>query len=414
MSKLSLGFGDFVYSGLYPTTMRTNSLFILSFLLLLSFSVLGQQVDKIQGTVYNDKNQNGIRDKNEEGIAGVAVSDQVQVVKTDAKGHYEILSSKGFGFVFISQPIGFSTPKWWQKITAEKSVYDFPLVNSMAPTTFTFLHASDTHISEKSVDRMQKLREIVESTKPDFILITGDLVKDALRVSEKEASGYYELYKKEIEKFSVPVWNVPGNHEIFGIERHQSLVSKAHPLYGKKMYHHYLGPNYFSFNYGGVHFVGLDDVDFEDLWYYGHVDSTQLNWLKADLANVPATTPIITFNHMPFFSGSLSTDPYTETGPGRTLERENGVLQFRHVVSNAHEVVSAVKTHPYPIALSGHNHVRQVFWYETEGQKTRFEQTAAMVESVREANEVMPSGVTLYSVKDGKVDDGKFIPLDKK
>jgi predicted MPP superfamily phosphohydrolase len=388
--------------------------FILFLFLLFSFGVSGQVLDKIEGTVYNDKNKNGTRDKNEEGIAGVTVSDQVQVVKTDAKGHYEILSSKGFGFVFISQPIGFSTPKWWQKITAEKSVYDFPLVNSMAPSTFTFLHASDTHISEKSVDRMQKLREIVEATKPDFVLITGDLVKDALRVSEKEASGYYELYKKEIEKFSVPVWNVPGNHEIFGIERHLSLVSKTHPLYGKKMYHHYLGPNYFSFNYGGVHFVGLDDVDFEDLWYYGHVDSTQLNWLKVDLANVPSTTPVITFNHIPFFSGSLSTNVFTETGPARTLEREQGVLQFRHVVSNAHEVVNAVKTHPYPIALSGHNHVRQVFWYETEGQKTRFEQTAAVVESIKEANEVMPSGVTLYSVKDGKVDEGKFIPLDKK
>lgn len=394
--------------------MRTNSLFIISFLLL-SFSVLGQHVDKIHGTVYNDKNKNGIRDKNEEGIAGVAVSDQVQVVKTDATGHYEILNSNGFGFVFISQPLGFNTSEWWQKIIVEKSsAIDFALVSSTTSASFTFIHASDTHISEKSIDRMQKLREIVAATKPDFVLITGDLVKDALRVSEKEASGYYELYKKEIEKFSVPVWNVPGNHEIFGIERHLSLVSKTHPLYGKKMYHHYLGPNYFSFNYGGVHFVGLDDVDFEDLWYYGHVDSTQLTWLKSDLTHVPSTTPVITFNHIPFFSGGLSTNAFTETGPARTLEREQGVLQFRHVVSNAHEVVSAVKTHPYPIALSGHNHVRQVFWYETEGLKTRFEQTAAVVESIKEDNEVMPSGVTLYSVKDGKVDEGKFIPLDKK
>lgn len=392
--------------------MRKN--FILFLFLLFSFRASGQWLDKIVGTVYHDKNKNGIRDKNEEGIADVSVSDQVQVAKTDAKGHYEILNSKGFGFVLVSQPLGFNASMWWQKITPEKSAYDFPLVSSMTPTSFSYIHASDTHISEKSLDRMQKLRDIVNATKPDFVLITGDLVKDALRVSEKEASGYFELYKKEIEKFSVPVWNTPGNHEIFGIERHQSLVSKTHPLYGKKMYHHYLGPNYFSFNYGGVHFVGLDDVDFEDLWYYGHVDSTQLNWLKADLANVPSTTPIISFNHIPFFSGSLSTDPYTETGPGRTLERENGVLQFRHVVSNAHEVIGVIKTHPYPIALSGHNHVRQVFWYEIEGQKTRFEQTAAVVESIRDANEVMPSGVTLYSVKDGKVDDGKFIPLDKK
>lgn len=387
---------------------------ILPICLLFSIPVCSQSFDKIQGTVFHDKNNNSIRDKNEEGIADVSVSDQVQVVKTDAAGHFEILNSKGFGFVFISQPLGFKALHWHQKVTLEKTAYDFALMSSTHATSFTFLHASDTHISEKSLDRMQKLREIVDATKPDFVLITGDLVKDALRVSEKEASGYFELYKKEIEKFSVPVWNIPGNHEIFGIERHLSLVSKTHPLYGKKMYQHYLGPNYFSFNYGGVHFVGLDDVDFEDLWYYGHVDSTQLNWLKADLANIPATTPVITFNHMPFFSGSLSTDPYTETGPGRTLERENGVLQFRHVVSNAREIVDLIKTHLYPIALSGHNHVRQVFWYETEGQKTRFEQTAAVVESIREANEVMPSGVTLYSVKEGIVSEGKFISLDKK
>jgi Icc-related predicted phosphoesterase len=47
---------------------------------------------------------------------------------------------------------------------------------------------------------MQKLRDIVTATQPDFMLVTGDLVKDALRVSEKEASGYYELYKKEIRQ----------------------------------------------------------------------------------------------------------------------------------------------------------------------------------------------------------------------
>ena len=245
-------------------------------------------------------------------------------------------------------------------------------------------------------------------------MITGDLVKDALRVSEQEASGYYELFKKQIALFNVPVWNVPGNHEIFGIERHLSLVSKSHPLYGKKMYHHFLGPNYYSFNYGGVHFVGLDDVDYEDLFYYGHVDSLQLKWLQQDLALVPPTTPVITFNHIPFLSGGLSLNAYTETGLGRTLEREQGVLQFRHVVSNAHEVIHVVNTHPYPMALAGHHHVRQVFWYETEGQKTRFEQTAAVVESVKENNEVMPSGVTLYTVINGKIDEGRFIRLDKK
>jgi hypothetical protein len=84
------------------------------------------------------------------------------------------------------------------------------------------------------------------------------------------------------------------------------------------------------------------------------------------------------------------------------------------VVSNAHEVVGLIKAHPYPISLSGHYHVRQVFWHETERPITRFEQTAAVVGPNKQNDEVMPSGVTLYTVTDGKVSDGKFIPLDKK
>lgn len=372
------------------------------------------QAGKVSGYVFVDKNGNGIKDKAEEGVKGVCVSDQIQVVQTDAAGMYAISDTHGFGFIFVSLPSGYSSATgWWSKVPeSDESKIDFPLLISSPATTFSFIHASDTHISEKSLQRMQRLREIVASNKPSFVLVSGDLVKDALRVSEKEATSYFELYLKEIQKFQVPVWSVPGNHEIFGIERHLSLVSKDHPLYGKKMYHHYLGPNYYSFNYGGIHFVGLDDVDFEDLWYYGHVDSTQVNWLKRDLAAVALTTPVITFNHIPFFTGALSTSEFTETGPARTLEREGGILQFRHVVSNAPEIVDVLTGHNYPIALSGHNHARQVFWVETQGQKTRFEQAAAVVEELRTGNQIMPSGVTLYTVKDGKIDEGRFIRMD--
>ncbi len=381
--------------------------------LVLTLFVTISNAASITGYVFVDKNNNGLRDKNEEGVKGISVSDLISVATTNAEGYYQLETVTANKFVMISLPNGFTSKNWWTTISTQPSI-DFPLTVLPSKTSFTFIHASDTHISEKSLSRMQKLREIVDATKPDFVLITGDLVKDALRVSEKEATGYYELYTKEIQKFTAPVWSVPGNHENFGIERHLSLVSKDHPLYGKKMYHHFLGPNYYSFNYGGIHFVGLDDVDFEDLWYYGHVDSVQFNWLKQDLTNVPSSTPVITFNHIPFFSGGLSTTTFEETGPGRTLERENGVLQFRHVVSNAHELVDLISAHPYPVALSGHYHVRQLFWLETEGQKTRFEQTAAVVESVKDGNQTMPSGVTLYTVKDGKIDEGKFIRLDKK
>jgi len=388
--------------------MKKTSTLIFSFLLSIT---LAAQV--ITGYVFVDMNNNGIKDKNEEGIKGVVISNQVTTIETNVAGAYQ-LKAQGYGFVFISLPSGYKSLKGnWQKISSNTAI-DFPLAKTSSIQEFKFIHASDTHISEKSIDRMEKLRAIVEQVKPDFVIITGDLVRDALRVSEKEATGYYELYLKEIQKFSVPVWSVPGNHENFGIERHLSLVSQIHPLYGKKMYHHYLGPNYYSFNYGGVHFIGLDDVDFEDLWYYGHVDSVQVEWMKKDLATISSSTPVITFNHIPFFSGGLSLTTFIETGLSRTLEREKGVLQFRHTVSNAHELISILSKYNYPIALSGHYHARKVFWYENDGQKTRYEQTSAVVGPGEEGEIKIPSGVTLYSVKDGKISEGQFIPLDKK
>lgn len=392
----------FVPSPAEDTTMRFIAIFL--------FTVHASLAQPIRGVVFHDKNNNGIRDKGEEGIENVAVTDQVQVVRTNADGVYEIPSGKGYGFVALSLPDGYRTQTWWQRVATSN---DFAITKGTPKTSFSFIHASDTHISEKSIDRLEKLRALVSLHKPDFVLVSGDLIKDALRVSEKEATGYYELYQKEIGKFNVPVWSVPGNHEIFGIERHLSLVSKAHPLYGKKMYRHYLGPNYFSFNASGYHFVGLDNVDFEDLWYFGRVDSTQVKWLKEDLSNVPANVPVITFGHMPFYSGGLSMTSFTEEGPARTLERETGELQFRHIVSNADEVIDLVSTHPFPIALSGHYHARQVFWYETSKQKIRFEQTGAVVEGSQYGDEILPSGVTLYTIVNGKIDEGKFLPLDK-
>lgn len=344
------------------------------------------------------------------GIPGVAVSDQATTVVTDANGRYEIKVTSGQTFIMISMPDGYKGT-YYSRIASGNAI-NFPLKKDKLKTEYSFIHASDTHISKQSENRTEKLRALTDQLKPDFVLVSGDLIRDALRVPEEEAKGYYQLYVDNIKKFSIPVWSVPGNHEIFGIERHLSLVSPKNEFYGRKMFAHYLGPNYYSFNYGGVHFIGIDDVDFEDTWYYGHVDSLQVSWLKSDLAAVPATMPVVTFKHMPMFSGGLSLGAYEESGPGRTLERYNGALQFRHVVSNSHELLEILQSHPYPLSLAGHFHARQKFSYESTGQNTRFEQTGAVVGNGGEGNIVMKSGVVLYKVKNGTIDEGKFIPLD--
>jgi len=368
----------------------------------------------ITGYVFHDSNNNGVKDANEKGIKDVVVSDQVNVVTTDEAGLYQIKYSSPYGFLFISAPNGYHASKsFWQRVDSarEKIQINFPLTKIASGSSFTFIHASDTHVSEGSLDRMQKFRNIVDSVKPDFIVITGDLVRDALRVPEAEATRLYQLFLSEVGKITTPVWCAPGNHEIFGIERHLSLVSEKNPLYGKNMYRHYLGPDYYSFNYGGIHFVALNSLDFEDLWYYGRIDSIQLEWLKKDVATVSSTTPIVTFQHVPFFSGGFSLMPFEEDGPARSLVRERGVLQYRHVVSNAQEVMAILEHHNYPLALAGHYHFEQKFSFA--GCQTRFEQTAAVVGPSEEGVIKMPSGIRVYHVNEGKIDEGKFVRLDK-
>ena len=394
--------------------MRYTSWFLV-FLFLFSHHLIGQgnSTFSVSGYVFEDLNNNGAKDANEKGIRDAVVSDQVNVVTTNENGFYQIQYTSTYGILFVSLPNGFQSKAWWQRVDSINNVsqINFPLVKIASPSSFTFIHASDTHISETSLDRIRKFQQIIDSVKPELVLITGDLIRDALRVPDTEATRLYELFLTEIKKTKPPVWYIPGNHEIFGIERHLSLVSQQHPLYGRKMYHHYLGPDYYSFNYGGIHFIGLNSVEFEDLWYYGRIDSIQLEWLKKDVATVSPATPIITFQHIPFFSGGFSMMPFEEDGPGRSVVREKGVLQYRHIVSNTQEVLTILKDHNYPLALGGHYHFQQKFSFE--GLSTRFEQTAAVVGPTNEGNIQMPSGITVYHVKNGKIDEGNFIHLDR-
>ena len=363
----------------------------------------------LAGVVFLDRDGDAIRDAGEPGVAGVSVSDQDQVVRTDAEGRFRITGSRGFGIVFVSVPDGYrAAGSFWRAVDARPGEpLAFGLTRAPAPAEFSFVHASDTHISESSVGRTQRLRAVVDSLHPAFVLITGDLVRDALRVPEAEASGYYELFQREAAQFTVPLWTVPGNHEVFGIERHRSLVSPQHPLYARGMYRHFRGPDYYSFTYGGVHFVGLNSVDIDDLWYYGHVDSVQVEWLSRDLATLPAGMPVVTFNHIPFFTSVETVNGYMDGPPAPTAITVRGKTSFRHAVSNAGEILKRLQGHPYDLALGGHMHVREQIRFE--GSPIRFYQTAAVVGPSEGSGLVLSSGLTVYRVHGGKIDDGEFV-----
>jgi hypothetical protein len=384
---------------------------ILSIILAAALGIFRPQTAEVSGIVFDDANRNGVRDAGEPGIAGVAVSNQDAVVTTDASGAFR-LADAGTRVVFVSTPDGYRTVgPFWRAAAAQP--LSFALERESAGAELTFIHASDTHISLASLARTQSLRSLVDSIAPAFVLITGDLVRDALRVREAEAVGYYELFMKERSAFRTPVFTVPGNHEIFGIERDTSRVPITHPLYGRTMYRHYLGPDYYSFTRGGVHFVGLNTVDIADKQYYGHVDSVQLAWLERDLARLPAATPVVTFDHIPFFTTVEGLNGYSDRPPAPSLITVNGKTMFRHSVSNAGDVLAILRKRRHVLALGGHMHATERIEYEIAGVKTRFNQVSAVVGNSRGAGLESISGVTLYRVKDGEIDAGHFIPLDR-
>ena len=366
----------------------------------------------LAGVVFLDRDGNSLRDRGEPGLAGVVVSDQDQVVRTDSAGRFRIAGSRGFGIVYVSVPDGYrASGNFWRDLAQSPpgGPLEFGLARAPAPAEFDFIHASDTHISEASVNRTQRLRAVADSVQPAFVLITGDLVRDALRVPEAEATAYYGLFQQEAAQFKVPLWTVPGNHEVFGIERHLSLVSPKHPLYARGMYRHYRGPDYYSFSFGGIHFVGLNTVDIDDLWYYGHVDSVQVAWLGRDLAAIPPDMPVVTLNHIPFFTSVETVNGYMDSPPAPTAITVRGKTSFRHAVSNAGELLQLLRQHPYDLALGGHMHVREQLRYE--GSPVRFFQTAAVVGPSEGGGMTLSSGVTVYHVRGGRIDDGRFVRL---
>ena len=382
--------------------------FLSVLLFLFAFCAQAQRLE-VRGIVYEDLNKNGIQEPGELGIPNVVVSNQINTALTNQNGLFKLPSHSDQEIIFISQPTGYSG-NYFQPTSDH---LQFPLIKHSSSSSFSFIHASDTHIDSLNLPRMNRFREMVDSIGVNFVIITGDLIRDALRVSEITAENYYLMNQAKMSKFNIPVYSVPGNHELFGIERGKSMVSDQHPLYGKKMFQHFLGPNYYSFNYGGMHFIALDGVNYQDQWYYGGIDDDQLTWLGQDLKHVSEKTPIITFNHIPFVSAGFtfqSFEPQDFYGPQLMTHQDK--LAHRHIVYNFDEVQQLLDDRPYPLALSGHYHAAQE--NTIQGSATLFAQTAAITrpDSFDYNGFKMRSGFTLYQVNNGIIVHHAFVPLN--
>lgn len=69
---------------------------------------------------------------------------------------------------------------------------------------------------------------------------------------------------------------------------------------------------------------------------------------------------------------------------------------------------------PHVLALGGHLHGTERITFETDGVQTRFNQISAVIGPPTGAGLTFVSGVTLYRMRAGEIDAGRFIRLDPK
>lgn len=168
---------------------------------------------------------------------------------------------------------------------------------SMAGADFTFAQVSDSHIGfNKGVygDVVGTFRLAVSRinalpTPPALVLHTGDLT----HLSKPNEFDTVAQVMKSAK--SERTFYVPGEHDYF-VDNGRQFRER----FGRGT----LGSGWQSFDYKGVHFVGLVNVAnlTNGQSALGVLGAEQLEWLEKDLAPLGSSTPVVVFAHVPLWT----------------------------------------------------------------------------------------------------------------
>ncbi len=293
-----------------------------------------------RGRVFVDEDGDGVFGPGERGLKGVGVSNQFDVVETDVRGCYEVDASAGTS-IFVVQPRGYLVPVSDQLLPrfhalfqptggpdAEDVRLDFPLTRIKDSETFSMVVYGDPQ--PDTAAEVGYIRDGVAPqlavTGADFALVLGDIMFDDLSLIGP--------YLDAMQGAKMPLWHVAGNHDY-------DMPTAEGDEATLDTYAAHFGPSYYSFNYGSVHFVVLDSVEWSSAsgdergYYTGRVDERQLRWLANDLRAVPAMNLVVLASHVPL--KSLGDQAKTR-------------------IENPERVLQVVEGREHLLALAGHLH----------------------------------------------------------
>ncbi len=350
----------------------------------------------VTGYVYHDANGNGRRDRREQGVTGVSVSNGTQVVATGKNGRYKLPIGQD-NIIFVIKPSGYKVPlnEWnqpqfyyihkpsgspalkYQGVSPTgalpKSV-DFALIPQEEPENFTALIFGDPQTyTEQEMAFFAKgvVAELEGIPNIAFGLSLGDLVGDDLVL--------HSPYIQAVSKVGTPWYNLIGNHDMD--------FDAAADLLSDESYEASFGPPNYAFNYGNAHFIVLDDILYPDprdgKGYWGGFRKDQLDFIENNLKHVNKDQLVVLAFHIPLWH-----------------ENENS---FRN--ADRQRLFDLLKDYPHTLSMSAHTHIqRQNFYSREDGwhqDKPHHEYNAGTTSGDWYSGELNEQGVPVSTMRDG-------------
>mgnify|MGYP001361007070 CR=1 FL=1 len=246
----------------------------------------------VRGMVYRDGNANGKHDGGDAGMAGVLLTDGQRVMRSPPSGVFELVlridSEPHDRFVVVTRPSGYRpTSPYYLRIPydVQQTEYQVDFGFSPEPASalrdFWFIAISDSQFTSHAqmIPTAKDYAQITSAPgKPAFMVTAGDLTMNGSQFE-------WDMYDRIRRSSRIPVYEGFGGHD------GNCLDPRCTVSFERR-----IGPPYYSWNYGGVHFFQLV-VEMGYLRTPAQV--RQREWLAADLGALPKGTPVIAVAHYP-------------------------------------------------------------------------------------------------------------------
>ena len=306
-SKLEFALADGIVSGNYKLYVRRGS--ANHYVGTTDITILKALVVEPEAgtTVY------GIVTCNDSGVPGVLVSDGEDIVKTDENGIYQLKSQKKWQYVFVIIPSGYEVPRqgilpeFHAALTQPAGVAerkDFELIKS-DNDKFTLFVCGDMHLAKRNNDLAQFAdvaktlnSAISKASGKTYCMTLGDMTWDLYWYSNSYTFPEYLQTANDSFK-NIAFFHTMGNHD-----NDMNSVGDFNKAF---RYTRDIAPTFYSFNLGKVHFIVLDNIDYNNVGtgdalrsaYVLDYTAEQMAWLRKDLSFVDKSTPVIITSHAP-------------------------------------------------------------------------------------------------------------------